>query len=261
MKGALKKILIAEDVPMNMLLAKMLVERSIPGLEILEAKNGEKALEIVFNEKPDLLLLDIQMPLVDGIAITEQIRNAKDTKIASIPIIAVTANALTIEKKRCLNAGANAFLTKPLIKKDLNKILKFYLLKSDDEINLSPEFSSRNSLDYFNYKDLIRRIGGNKLLMQQLLLTCFTEIENNINCLTNSHKYNSESIKNSSRNIYEISLNLSFPRLNSLITSIQYQILNELPLEKSSLDELKNEWKNTKVICQKILSQYSHQEH
>ena len=107
-------ILIAEDVLMNMILIKTMVLQHIPNAEILEAKNGIETLELVINRKIDLILMDVQMPEMDGIEATKEIRKYDFERSTHTPIVALTAGAIKEEKDRCLEAGMDDFLTKPI---------------------------------------------------------------------------------------------------------------------------------------------------
>ena len=116
------KILIAEDNAINLLLTKTYLKDLLPQALVLEAKDGKEAIEKYQKESPDLILMDIQMPHLNGIEATEKIR-AMETDI-EIPIIALTAGSLPGEKEKCLQAGMSDFLTKPLLKQTLSDMIK-----------------------------------------------------------------------------------------------------------------------------------------
>lgn len=114
-------ILIAEDVESNFLLLKVLIGKKY---KLLHAWNGIEAIKLFNEEKPDLILMDIKMPEMDGLEATRIIRE----KSKDIPIIALTAFAFNDDRTRTLEAGCNDFLTKPisslLLKETLEKYLK-----------------------------------------------------------------------------------------------------------------------------------------
>lgn len=116
------KILIAEDNSVNMLLTKTYLKDILPQALIIEAKDGVEALELYQKESPDLILMDIQMPHLNGIEATQKIRGME--KNFEIPIIALTAGSLPGEKEKCLQAGMSDFLTKPLLKQTLSDMIK-----------------------------------------------------------------------------------------------------------------------------------------
>jgi len=112
-----KKILMAEDVEVNQFLGRVILEES--GFAVDIANNGTEAIELHVLNDYDLILMDIQMPIMDGIEATKAIRKMDDTKKASIPIIALTANALIGHEQKYIDAGMNASLTKPFTENKL----------------------------------------------------------------------------------------------------------------------------------------------
>ncbi|WP_165930053.1 PAS domain S-box protein [Flavobacterium caseinilyticum] len=122
-----KKILIVEDNKINMLLAKTLVKKLFPSCTIYDAKDGNEAVEQYKKEKPDAILMDIQMPNKNGYEATAEIRKLKGAE--NIPIIAITAGIMIGDKEKCLNAGMNDYLSKPIIQSDLENILYKWLHK------------------------------------------------------------------------------------------------------------------------------------
>ncbi|MCG9879269.1 MAG: ATP-binding protein, partial [Bacteroidia bacterium] len=107
-------ILVAEDFEMNMVLIKTLLKNLVPNALILEAKTGEEVLGLLSNNTPDLILMDVHMPIMDGLEATKRIRQIKQENTSKIAIVALTAGALVEEKDKCMEAGMNDFLTKPL---------------------------------------------------------------------------------------------------------------------------------------------------
>jgi len=108
--GPRKKILVVDDVPHN---RAMLMEALQPlGFDLLDAKNGEECLAMLAGARPDLIVMDVMMPLMDGREATRRIRGTPE--FAGIPIIIVTASASREDEAKNLEAGANAFLPKPI---------------------------------------------------------------------------------------------------------------------------------------------------
>lgn len=109
------RLMIAEDEEMNMMLICRLIQTISPEIEVIQVRNGNDALEKCKNETPDLILMDIQMEGLDGVRATKAIRQYEhDNNQPCIPIVALTAGAFLEEKNRCLDAGMNDFLTKPI---------------------------------------------------------------------------------------------------------------------------------------------------
>ena len=105
-------ILIVDDNKINMLLTKTLVRNKIPNSIIYEAKNGQEAVEITLESKPDIIFMDIQMPIMNGYEASTEIRTVNSNVI----IIAITAGVITGEKEKCMEAGMNDFILKPIDK-------------------------------------------------------------------------------------------------------------------------------------------------
>ncbi len=122
------KILIAEDNKINMLLAKTLVKKIVANCTITEATNGYDAVALSEIELPDLILMDIQMPVQNGYDATMAIRKSKT--IMHIPVIALTAGVLNGEKEKCISHGMSDYITKPIVHDDLENVLHKWLKKN-----------------------------------------------------------------------------------------------------------------------------------
>ncbi|NER07014.1 MAG: response regulator, partial [Okeania sp. SIO3C4] len=120
-----KKILLAEDNDFN--ITTITEYLTAKGLKVELAFNGIETLEKVLTIKPDLVIMDIQMPQVDGLEATQRIRKIKDPSISKIPIIAVTALAMPGDRERCIQAGANEYLRKPVSLKEIHNLILEYL--------------------------------------------------------------------------------------------------------------------------------------
>ena len=119
-------ILLAEDNPVNQLLGKKLLEKL--GHSVMVAENGQKAIELLSIDKFDLLFMDVQMPVVDGVEATNLIRNDKSGKINSnIPIIAMTAHAMTGDKEKFLETGMDDYVSKPIDKDELASVIARFM--------------------------------------------------------------------------------------------------------------------------------------
>jgi len=105
-----KTILIVEDNELNMKLFHDLLESQ--GYDILQTRDGNEALKIAREQKPDLILMDIQLPEVSGLEVTKWIK--EDENICSIPIIAVTAFAMKGDEEKFRAGGCEAYIAKPI---------------------------------------------------------------------------------------------------------------------------------------------------
>ncbi len=120
-----KIIYIVEDNKINMLLAKTLIQQIVPNATIFELENGKDALEKTQELLPDLILMDIQMPIMNGYDSTVEIR--KIPKAEKIPIIALTAGTIVGEKEKCIEHGMNDYIPKPIDKELLIKIVSQWI--------------------------------------------------------------------------------------------------------------------------------------
>lgn len=118
-------LLIAEDNSVNMLLAKIILGRILPHARLLEAKTGLEAVALYKKELPDLVLMDIQMPEMDGYDATKKIRELYPER--ATPVIAITAANVKGERERCLDAGMDDFLSKPFIENEILSILEKWI--------------------------------------------------------------------------------------------------------------------------------------
>jgi CheY-like chemotaxis protein len=119
-------ILIAEDHKINMLLVKTMIGKILPGARIVEAVNGINAIQEYKITNPDIIFMDIQMPEMNGYEATSEIRKLEQGK--RIPIIALTAGTVVGEREKCLNAGMDDYLTKPVLKDTLQETINKWLL-------------------------------------------------------------------------------------------------------------------------------------
>lgn len=121
------KILIVDDDKVNTKLFKELL--SLKGFQVVAVNSGEEALQVINTEKPDLILMDIQMPGMDGLETIRQIRSQGD--YGTLPIIALTALAMETDRLNCLEAGASDYLSKPVPLQKLVKTIRNHLQKND----------------------------------------------------------------------------------------------------------------------------------
>jgi len=114
-----KKILIVEDDPKSMKLMLMVLRPH--GYTLLEATDGEEALEIAVRDKPDLILMDGQLPKMSGLEVTRRLREMPAFNHTSI--IAVTASAMRGDEEKLLEAGCDAYLSKPINTRELPEVI------------------------------------------------------------------------------------------------------------------------------------------
>jgi two-component system, cell cycle response regulator DivK len=109
------RILYVEDNPQNMRLVRKFL--AMAGYEMLEAINGLSGLAVAAKEHPDLILMDVNLPDIDGLEATSRLK--ADADLAYIPVVALTANAMHGDKERCIAAGCDGYIPKPVTKSEL----------------------------------------------------------------------------------------------------------------------------------------------
>jgi CheY-like chemotaxis protein len=120
-----KHVLIVEDNEINMKIIKVLLK--LLGYQYLEAYDGRQALDILNQKKVELILMDIQMPVLNGFETTKIIRQTEELKGNYTTIVAMTANAMTGDKELCLEIGMDDYISKPLYFTKLKELLIKYL--------------------------------------------------------------------------------------------------------------------------------------
>lgn len=257
-------IMVAEDTTMNMLLITKLLHRIVPKAKILEAKNGQILLHMLneqfdSNAMPNLILMDVQMPVLDGIETTKIIRNNKNSTINSLSIIALTAGVSKTERDKCYDAGMDDFLSKPIDSLGLRKMLAKYTLGIDTEeseveelvATTHKEDSDELSEIYFDKEALLAKIGDNMELFSNLIQLAkieypkyFENIE--VALLENNHKQ----IKSIAHTIKGSALNMEFIRLGEIAMQLERDADNKSKV-KVLLSLIDTEWNKLLKIMSK----------
>lgn len=119
----MKRILIVEDDEKNMYLISFILKKN--GYEVLEAWTGEEGVELAIKERPDLIIMDIQLPGIDGLEATKRIRESEADD--EIPIVAFTSYAMTGDREKALDAGCTGYLEKPIDPETFMEEIEKYL--------------------------------------------------------------------------------------------------------------------------------------
>lgn len=241
------KVLMAEDNELNQVLSKSIFKKI--GWELDIADNGKIAIEKLQKNNYDIVLMDIQMPEMDGYQATLKIRNELVPPVSKIPIIAVTAHALNSELKKCLDAGMNDYLSKPFRVEDLIKKVSA-LLRKDER---SYEATSSMAYEVTDLANLHELSGNDKDIIEAVVNSFVNSIPGNINELkhlleqkdwkamarlchkikssyaiigaTTVKKYLDEIEENCNQNNADY---VKFESLLNLITELNFKIIEEL---------------------------------
>lgn len=184
-------ILIAEDNVVNMLLVKSIIENLLPNALIVEAENGLQAVEKFLNEKPELVFMDIRMPEKNGYEAAMEIRKHElISGTIPIPIIALTAGTAKGEREKCLNAGMNDYISKPIVQDSIRKALLKWLNLPLETLPYHQNRSAGEGVKtHVDFAELKYQLGNNTEVMRKLLATSVTSIED---CLSRLYQQKSE---------------------------------------------------------------------
>jgi len=121
-----KNVMVVEDNEKNRKLMRVVLKAK--GYNVIEATTGEEAMSTLKKQKPDIILMDIQLPGIDGITLIKQIKVDENTK--DIPIIAVTAYAMKGDEQKMISSGCDGYISKPIDTHELPNIIEQYLRKT-----------------------------------------------------------------------------------------------------------------------------------
>ncbi|WP_339926227.1 PAS domain-containing protein [uncultured Cyclobacterium sp.] len=248
------KIIIAEDNPLNMVLSKTLLLQLMPNCEIYEAKDGMMAVERFKKIGPDIIFMDIQMPELDGIEATKEIRAIESNSGNHVPVIALTAGALKEEKEKCLAAGMDEFLTKPLEVHKIELVLNKFI-EQGKKANTNRNEAAATNEAHFGYSELLGSLGGDMKSAQLLISMLLGDMPDKINQLNQA--FENKDIKTIRQIAHSIKGSMMAIRCN-LLADIAAKIGNDT--EESSLEDLKlqltafkEEWEFVKqLLMEKI---------
>ncbi|MFI5131618.1 MAG: response regulator [Chitinophagales bacterium] len=236
------KVLIAEDNVMNQMLIKHLLRSR--GYKFDLVPNGAEAVEALKRQSYDLILMDIQMPEMDGYSATEQIRQALRS---SVPIIAMTAHAMSGNKEKCIKAGMNDFITKPLDADALFDMMQRHL-KQD----LSGGSHVQKTVDGINGDTVIdlciveKYSHGNADFKNEIIKEFVTIVPGNISSLENA--ISEGNYKQIGRIAHDMKTTVHVMGLTTLIGDLLIQIEN-FAKSNAGLALILNIFSDIKQVC------------
>ncbi len=256
------QVLLAEDNETNMIVAQAWLEKA--GLKVRTAENGEQALRLIEQEHFDIVLMDCQMPVVDGFAATMTLREREAGTGQHLTVIAITANAMEGDKERCLAAGMDDYLAKPYTGPDLRNILLRWLPSEEISLTakqppipprpgktaLEPSRKIRPPLDASILESLrtLNPEGGNELI-NTLISAYFRSTPPELEALQNAlaagdtekiaraaHK-----LKSSNHNVGAITLGETFQDIETLARQGDFEAVElRMPLMRKEWARVKN---------------------
>ncbi|NNJ80308.1 MAG: response regulator [Xanthomonadales bacterium] len=240
-------LLLVEDNLINREVARQLLERT--GALVTEAVNGEEAVEQVRKSHFDGVLMDIQMPRVDGIQATRQIRAMSASpgdRFDKLPIIAMTAQATAGDKAASLEAGMNDFITKPVNLDRLASVLRHWVMDSegsnvatvikDSKVTQPPKDLA--AAKAINFEEGLARLGGNETLFFRLLAQFADEYENSVQEIRNLiGQGNLTEAETQCHGLKGVAGNLSINLLFALARSVDDQLKQEITPTDAELEQ------------------------
>ncbi len=245
-------ILIVEDTEIIMYLLKSFIKKTIPGAEIIESANADEGVYKYKKFNPDIVLLNIQLPEKNGYYVLEEIRNyEKENNFNNKPVIAITARNIKGEKAKCLNAGMNDFLAKPIDKdllkytiiKNLSSKSYFYKKKPANEWYKSEKIES----NHFDKQGLIKRLDGNTDQYKKLISMAIPHIHEYIlNLKTAINNYDFDDIELKAHKLKGAALFMCFYQLAEIAEKIEYNIEPNIIKINKLFSQINNEFENVK---------------
>lgn len=207
-------ILIVDDNAFNLVLAQTIVQQNIPNAQIFQAVNGLDALEKFKSQHFDLVLMDIQMPVMNGYVAAQKIREFEQTIGTHTPIIAISAGTISGEKEKSIEAGMDNYLPKPIESSEIKKLFELYLehttsLKEKKEIETNNESIILKQSKHFDV-DMAFEKYANKEFINELVSMALESLPEYIKQLQQAVKevnneqirFNVHTIKGIARGIY-----------------------------------------------------------
>lgn len=244
-------ILLVDDVEINRELARIILEKR--GHRVVQASNGLEAVDAARKERFDLVFMDIQMPLMDGFEATNEIRSFELSQgLQPVPVIAMTAYALQGDRDRCLAAGMDGYIAKPIKEDDLCRVIgQMAFGRSDQELLqvvieqpeiVLPAEQEPDLYPVFDRQALLTRLGGNEALIQKFVSMFFESADEHMTQLRQAAKEGdaeqlrakAHALKGSAGNVGACALSMAAAELETAARELQQ---TEQPELLSRLEE------------------------
>ena len=212
------KILLVEDNVVNQRLALKVLQRS--GHEVSAVSNGRLACEAVDHAKFDLILMDVQMPEMDGYEATAAIR-ARQGTMTHTPIVAMTAHAMAGDREKCLHAGMDDYITKPLKLEQLKAVIEQWAFQQSEPEKIQAEIKAKDPIDL---PALLRTTAGDEEFMRELIELFLADAPQRMTQLQAAVESGAaDDITSAAHNLKGSSGNLSAPGLQEVFAQLEKQ--------------------------------------
>jgi len=241
-------IMVADDNVVNMLLAKTIIMRAAPNAVIIAAENGIEAVASFKRQVPDLILMDVQMPEMNGYEATIAIRELEKPG-ARVPIIALTAGNVKNERDNCIIAGMDDFVVKPVIENTVVQVLTKWLYLEQDHIAITPDLR-RDEMLHFDLEILKGLLGDDPEIIAEVLSLTKTQLSLSVQIVEKGiegRQY--RLLQNEGHKLYGTAVSAGLPRLAKLARQLELSPKHDaVQIEELSalvLDEL--------LLCQGLI--------
>ncbi|MGY4537842.1 PAS domain S-box-containing protein [Mucilaginibacter sp. UYNi724] len=225
-------ILVAEDNAVNMLLARTIVRRIAPNAVLLEAHNGIEALNFCKKQLPDLILMDVQMPEMNGYEATEKIRLME--RGTHVPIIALTAGNVKSEKEKCFASGMDDFIVKPVVEEMIATVMNKWLNFGQNKLSPQRADGSVKEEVHFDREQIRKYIGDDQAMMKEVIDLTRVELAQSLEVMGKQiSARDMKGIKNMGHKLYGTAV------------SAGLQILGGIAMQLEKLEEFDSEQANS----------------
>ena len=167
-------LLLADDNPMNRLLARTMIAKILPNARITEACDGVEAIERFTEQQPAIVLLDIQMPNLSGYEASQRMREIETSHAV---IIALTAGTVKGERERCLEAGMDDYISKPFVLSTLAATFQRWIGNAEAVMNQEPDATNMTTKQHLNWNTCLTTVGGEMAVMEEMIAAMFDELD------------------------------------------------------------------------------------
>ena len=169
------RILVAEDHPVNQLLVRRLLDKQ--GYRVRVASDGREALTALESDPFDMVLMDVQMPVMNGLEATREIRRREEASGGHIPIVAMTAHALKGDRERFLAEGMDGYVAKPVIAEELLAVINSFANNARPKIKTAaPDTADKYDGKAWDAEGALRRVGRDRSLLKEMIAMFFDDI-------------------------------------------------------------------------------------
>lgn len=244
------RVLLAEDNRVNQLLIIEYLRRI--DAEITVVSNGREAVELVAEQPFDVILMDLQMPVLDGLDATRQIRKMVDKH--DVPIIALTASAMPGDRERCLGVGMNGYVTKPVSKLELYNNLLQWVQPLDMANSGMLEVKSPDMIGLLDLVDALKRLEQDKEVLQILFKLFMSEHKDDLWEIRSAlRREQPELASKLLRTLKGVSANISAARLQMVAGEMEWRLRRHEVLNEADLDLLQQIFSQTREAVSHFL--------